>query len=130
MLNETYKSCWYHATNKTADLKYDKRTYKVKPSTRFGKPFLNFVASDERPVVASDCLLHYMLCDKKKPFTMSPQHFLTHFHEALQEVKILDCCYKKELDDEWPTSCSFESFPQPHITNYVYQTNHNFDNIT
>ncbi len=64
------------------------------------KTFFNHVASAGCPIVAGDFFLHYMRSGKKKPHNMTPQSFYTCFQNALHAVKLLDCCYEKELDND------------------------------
>ncbi len=61
--------------------------------------FFNYDASSGRPIATGNCLLHYMRSSKKKNHHMTPQSFYTCFQKTLRAVKLLDCCYEKELDD-------------------------------
>ncbi len=42
----------------------------------------------------------------------------------MHAVKLLDCCYEKELDDNKAKIIFFYSFPKEHIKDYVYHGNH------
>ncbi len=60
---------------------------------------LHYVASNGRPVDTGNCILCYMRHGKKKCQGISPQIFLTCFQKVLYAVKLLDHCYKNELDN-------------------------------
>ncbi len=59
---------------------------------------------------------------------MTPQSFYTRFQKALHDVKLLDCCYEKELDDTKAKIIFFNSFPREHIQDYVHHSQCDFDN--
>ncbi len=61
---------------------------------------------------------------------MSPQAFLTCFQKALQAVKLLDCCYEKELDNDKGKVLFLYSFPKEHMKDYIHHGNHDFDSET
>ncbi len=78
--------------NETMDLKTDNGTYKADVFHKAFNAFFNIVASDKQHINAH-------------PYTISPQHFLTCFQKAVNAVKILDCCYKKDIDNEEAKIC-------------------------
>ncbi len=61
---------------------------------------------------------------------MTPQTFLTCFQKALCAVKLLDCCYEKELDDIKAKILFSYLLPKDYINNYLYHGNHYFDSET
>ncbi len=58
---------------------------------------------------------------------MSPQSFYTHFQKALRAVKLLDCYYEKELNDNEAKIIFFYAFPKGHIQDHVRHKQRNFD---
>ncbi len=58
---------------------------------------------------------------------MSPHAFLTCFQKTLHAVKLLDCCWEKELDDMKAKICFFHSFPQDHIRDCLFHGHCDFN---
>ncbi len=72
--------------------------------------FFNYVASAGWPIAAGNCLLHYMHSGKKKPHNMTPQSFYIRSQKALHAIKLLDCYYEKEVDNDNAKNIFFYSF--------------------
>ncbi len=125
-----YHIFWTQATEETQDIKSDDGTYKPEAFHKFCNTFFNNVASAERPVVAGNCLLHYMHSGKKKPQSMSPQTFYTGFQKAMHAAKQLDCCYFLDLDKDETKILIIYSFPKEHIQDCVYHGNCDFNSET
>ncbi len=58
---------------------------------------------------------------------ITPQPFYTRFQKAFHAVKLLDCCYERELDDDEAKILFFYSFPKEHIQDYVHHGKRDFD---
>ncbi len=84
----------------TPNTKNDNGMYKPNAFLKIRNTFFNHVASAIHPIAAGNCRLHYLYSGKKNPINMSPQTFYTSFHKALHAVKLLDCYYEKDLDDD------------------------------
>ncbi len=128
--NADFHTQWSRAMNKTPIIKNDDGLYKSGAFPQNLQQLFNHVASAGRHVATGGCLLHYMRRGKKKPATMSLQSFFTCIKKALHAVKLLDCCYEKELDNEEAKILFFYSFPKDHIQDYVYLSQRSFDNDT
>ncbi len=63
------------------DIKNNDRTYKPAIFYKICNTFLDYMASNGRPVAAGDCLLNFMHSEKKKSKKVTPQAFLTHFQK-------------------------------------------------
>ncbi len=61
------------------NLKNDDGTYPTDTFQQINNAYFNFVAFDGHSVAADHCLLHSMHDGRKKPYDISPQHFLTLF---------------------------------------------------
>ncbi len=130
MQNADFCTYWSHVMNEIPNIKNDDGTYKSDAFHKICNTFFNHIASAGCPVVAGDCLLHYMHSGKKKPATMSHQSFLTCFEKELHAMKLLDCCYEKERHNEDAKILFFYSFPKDHIQDCVYHSQCNLDDDT
>ncbi len=82
--------------------KNDKRTYKPDSFQLVQNTFFWIQASNECHVATGNCHPHYMDSGKKKPQTMSPQHFLTHFQKVLCNPNFWIVAMKKNLTTTKP----------------------------
>ncbi len=81
-------------------------------------------------LVIVSSITYILVTGKRKSDKMTPKAFLTCFQKALQAVKLLDCCYEKELDDEEAKVLFIYSFPMELINNYIHYGNRDFDSET